>query len=406
MTCRLLCLLVLLLPLPLLAIDTEWTQYGGPTGNFTSHEKKLLNSWPDSGPKELWRQKVGAGFASPIAVDGKIYCFASLDDKDALTCIDADEGRLFWTEFSESTYPGSMPGPRATPTVDDEYIYTFGGKGDLICRDLIDGRERWTLDILSETSAALPSWGCCSSPTLFSNLLLLQTGDNGPLVVAINRDTHKIAWQSEETGTCSYSRVLPTTINNQTQLLTYTRNGLFALDPNTGKTLWKIPPKKSYSSGVAPIYSNGHLLLSGSYGEGSAMFTVDGKSDSSPECLWEKKSPSNYIVTPLLEGDCLYAPDGNALYCLHWPDGKELWKTDLPLASGGQYVRYDDKMILLSRSGELILAQVTPQKCTLISKFKLFQDEKNEILASPLVYRGRLYIKGTQDLVCLDITSK
>jgi len=27
-------------------------------------------------------------------------------------------------------------------------------------------------------------------------------------------------------------------------------------------------------------------------------------------------------------------------------------------------------------------------------------------LASPLIYRGRLYLKGPQELVCLDLTAK
>ncbi|MCL2641399.1 MAG: PQQ-like beta-propeller repeat protein, partial [Phycisphaerales bacterium] len=374
MTCRILC--ILLLSLPLMAIDTEWTQYGGPNRNFTSSEKIPLEEWPESGPKELWRHTVGAGFASPIAVDGKIYCFSTIDEKDTLTCINADDGRILWAQPGESAFIGSLPGTRATPAVDDQHIYTFGGRGDLICRNLVDGRERWTLDIIDETSATLLHWGCASSPVILGNLLFLQVGDNGPMVVAVDTNKRKIAWQSEETGPCSYGSVTPITIDGKTQLLVQTGKGLFALDPATGKTLWKIPPKAGGSSDVSPVYSNGHLLLAAGYGEGAAMFTIDGKPDSEPECLWEKKEPSTYYVSPLLEGEFLYIAHKDSLYCLHWPDGEEVWQTDLGLGgSGGQYVRVGDKMIMITFEGELLLVKVTPKEGTLISKIKMLDKQ-------------------------------
>jgi len=52
-------------------------------------------------------------------------------------------------QSSSGGYPNNdYPGARATPTIDGKFIYTFGGGGDLICRDLDTGKEVWRDNIL------------------------------------------------------------------------------------------------------------------------------------------------------------------------------------------------------------------------------------------------------------------
>ena len=90
--------------------------------------------------------------------------------------------------------------------------------------------------------------------------------------------------------------------------------------------------------------------------------------------------------------------------CLSWPDGKELWKKDLKLGLGGQYVRWADKMIMLGDRGELLLAEVTAKECKVISKVQAFEGQ--DIWASPVICGGKLYVKGPSELACFDIKAK
>src|SRR5690349_13312027 len=62
----------------------NWPQYRGPDRTGIVTEKNLAQSWPDEGPKELWRKPTGTGFASPIAADGKLFLFYLNDGKDVL----------------------------------------------------------------------------------------------------------------------------------------------------------------------------------------------------------------------------------------------------------------------------------------------------------------------------------
>ena len=382
-----------------LAADDDWPKWRGPAGDCTTKEKGLLDQWPAVGPKELWRKPVGLGYASPVAVDGKVYMFGTLDRKDTLTCFNADDGTVVWSQKSASGYTGGHPGARATPTIEAGRVYTFGGKGDLICRELADGKEVWTLDVMKATGGRPPMWASASCPTIVGDLIYVQVGQNGPVAVAVNKKDGTLAWQSEEKGLGSYAAVWPIEIGGAPQMLAFGGKAVVGMDPATGKTLWTQPWKTQYDiNAVSPVYRDGHLFITSGYGRGCAMYKFDGKKT---EVLWEKKEPHNRMVVPLLEGEHLFVANEGSLMCLHWPDGAVLWNTDLKLGLGGGYTRAGDKMIMLADRGELLLVQVTPKECKPVSRVKLFTGSEN--WSSPLVYRGKLYVKGPNELVAFDI---
>src|SRR5215212_92559 len=66
---------------------------GPKSDGFTT--ETLPDKWPPEGPKKLWSQKVGAGYSSPIAVNGRIYMFAQPDNRDTLFCFD-ESGHQLW----------------------------------------------------------------------------------------------------------------------------------------------------------------------------------------------------------------------------------------------------------------------------------------------------------------------
>jgi outer membrane protein assembly factor BamB len=383
------------------AADDDWPRWRGPNGDCTSRETGLLEQWPEGGPKELWRRPVGLGFASPVAVDGRVYAFGTISGKDTLTCLSADTGDVVWTQASAGGWTGGHPGTRATPTIENGRVYTFGGKGDLIGRELGTGKQLWSLDVIQATGGKPPMWASASCPTILGDLVYVQVGENASIAIAVNKNDGKIAWQSEEKGKGSYAAVWPIQVNGATQLLAFGGKAVVAMEPATGKTLWTQPWTTQYDiNAVSPLYRDGHLFITSGYGRGCAMFTCDGKKT---EKLWEKKEPHNRMVPPLLEGEHLFVTNEGSLMCLRWPTGEVLWKKELNLGLGGQYVRLGDRMILLGDTGELILAQVTPKEYKGISSVRLFK--ASEIWATPLVYRGRLYVKGRDELVCLDVAA-
>jgi outer membrane protein assembly factor BamB len=384
----------------------NWPKWRGPSGDCTTHETGLLQQWPEGGPKELWRQPVGLGFSSPVAVDGKVYFFGTIDGKDTLTCIDAESNKVLWARKSPVGWTGGHPGTRATPAIEGDRIYTYGGMGDLLCRNLADGNEIWTLDVPKAAGAKLQMWGVSSNPTIVGDLIYMQTGlpeKDKPapsIAIAVNKKDGNVVWQSEEKGGASYAACQPIEVGGQRQIVVFAGKNAVGMDPNTGKTLWKQPWETQYDiNAISPVYRDGYLFLTSGYGRGCAMFKFDGRKT---EEFWAKKEPHDRMVPPLLEANCLYVASEGSMMGLRWPDGNELWpKVDLKLGLGGQYVRAGDKMILLSDTGTLMLVQVTPKECKVVSQFQAFKGQ--EIWSSPLVYRGRLYAKGVSEMVCYDI---
>ena len=90
---------------------------------------------------------------------------------------------------------------------------------------------------------------------------------------------------------------------------------------------------------------------------------------------------------------------------MSWPDGKILWESQaFKLANGGSFVTLPGgRAIMQSERGRVALASLDPRGLKIISDFKAV--DGTETWATPLIYGGRLYAKGTQELICYDLSA-
>ena len=300
----------------------------------------------------------------------------------------------------ESTFPL----PLATPTIDGGHIYTYGGGGDLFSRKVADGSEVWHINILKELSETILAWNQASSPLVTEKLIYVQAGKGGPTAVAVDRASGKIVWKSEATEVGGYTAPLLIDVQGTKQLIIFAGDTLFAMNPDNGKTIWSMPWKTSYEvNATTPNYRDGKLFVSSAYGYGSAMLSV---TPTSAAVDWKSRELQQKFQPAILDGDYLYMNSNGILKCLQWPTSKVVWSSSDPklkLEEGGSIVRDRDKLIALSQRGKLILAEATPKGVKLISQMKLF--DFNTTWATPLIYHGKLYARGEDTLVCMDIAS-
>ena len=76
-------------------------------------------------------------------------------------------------------------GPRATPTIDADLVFTQGATGILNCLELRTGEVVWSVDILEDNAAVLPQWGVAGSPLMLDDLVVVHPG--GPTHAPIDR---------------------------------------------------------------------------------------------------------------------------------------------------------------------------------------------------------------------------
>jgi outer membrane protein assembly factor BamB len=393
----------------------EWPKWLGPKGDGISTDP-IADKWPTEGPKQVWEQKVGLGYSSPIALDGKVYLFSMQGKNDVLTAFDAETGKIAWSQGNIITVPGDpngsqdedpethLPLPLATPTIDHGHIYSYGGGGDLICRKLEDGALVWQLNILKETHEKILQWAQASSPLVTEKLVYVQGGQGGPTAVAVDRETGKTVWQSEANTTGGYTAPIMVDVQGTPQLIIFAGTQLYGMNPQTGKTIWALPWQTSYDVNAAtPNYRDGHLFISSDYGHGCMMVSL---TPTGAKKEWENKEIQLKYQPAILDKDALYANSAGILKCMHWPDGKILWEArdrKMHLEQGGSIVRDGDLLITMSEVGKLSLVRATPKDYKLLGQVQLF--DFRTTWSMPLIYRGKLYAMGKDHLVCLNIGS-
>ncbi len=51
----------------------DWPHFRGINRDGVSTESKLLASWPEKGPRELWRRPIGEGYSAISIAGGRLY---------------------------------------------------------------------------------------------------------------------------------------------------------------------------------------------------------------------------------------------------------------------------------------------------------------------------------------------
>ena len=394
--------------------DQEWPKWMGPNGDGIVTDA-IADSWPANGPPKVWEQNVGLGYSSPIGFEGKIYLFSQKANQDTLTAFDADSGKPLWTQAYDVTTKADgpqakntsngMPLPLATPTIDNGRIYTYGGGGDLLCRKLEDGSVVWQMNVLKETGEKILTWNEASSPLVDDKRLYVQCGKGGPTAVALDKESGRIVWMSEAKTVGGYTAPTLIDVDGTKQLVVFAGDHLYGMEPETGKTIWDIPWKTSFDVNAStPLYRDHHLFFSSDYGHGGMMATISATSAKEDWPQANVKIALKY-QPPIFDNGVLYANSMGFLECIQWSDGKILWRSrDGELKEGGSFVRDGDKLIAMSQDGTLNLIKATPQAHEVISQIHLF--DFGTTWATPLIYHGKLYVMGKDQLVCLDISKK
>src|SRR5688500_7444495 len=213
----------------------DWPKWRGPRGDGISRETGLAERWPDAGPPKLWSAEVGLGYASPVAVGGRVYLFTTAGGQDTLTCFDAVTGKIVWNVQDKPGWIRSYEVTRATPTIEADRIYTLGGAGDLTCRRLSDGGQVWTVNILKHKGADPLRWGTASAPLIHGNLVYVQGGETGPVAMAVDKNSGSVAWQSEAAGQAGDAALGVIDARGPPQWIAFAGDALRGMGPAAGR---------------------------------------------------------------------------------------------------------------------------------------------------------------------------
>ena len=402
----------------------DWPQWRGPNRNGISEETGLLKEWADSGPQVLWKVPLGEGFSGISVVGGRIYTMFSEADDEFVVCLNASNGEEVWRFRSDSNYHESQGGngPRATPTIDGELLFTVTAQGKLYALNTENGEKVWSHDLQEEFGSKIPRWGGCTSPLVEGDLLLVEVGGkDGESIVAFDKTNGDVVWSSH-TDILGYSSPIAVTIGGIRQLIVFTGTQLVSVSPENGNLYWTYPWQTEYDVNAAtPVFiAPDKIFISSGYGKGAAVVRVrvmmsaesttgEGEGGMSHrdrvemtvEEIWKNQDMKNHFATSVLHDDYLYGFDNAILKCIDANTGMEKWKTRG--FGKGTLMLADEHLIILSDRGKLGLAEATPSAYNEVASAEVLS---GLCWTVPTLANGRLYARNENEMVCLDMTGQ
>ena len=389
------------------AVTAGWPNWRGPSHDGVSAEK--IVAWPAEGPRQLWTAEVGPGHAAPSVRGDKVFIMGRARKEDVVYCFNADTGAVVWKFAYEAAESAYGRGPRATPAVEGNAVYTVSADGQVFCLDAASGRPIWNRNFHKELNLPMPRNHFSTSPVLDGELLLLNMGTSG---LALDKKTGNVVWKSE--GDSSYSSPVPFNLGGRRCVALFAAHELVVVDEADGRKLaayeWKL---RDNTNCADPVIVGDTIFISSSYGRGCALVRVNGDEAAA---VW-RKGYACYYASPVLVGDCLYALVDSGwmkadLVCISVKDGSEKWRQK-GVGSGGLVVA-DGKLVILSRGGELILTEASPDAYKEIARARVLPAQTGGARPSPIacwngpvLSGGRIYARNERGtLVCVDVRGR
>jgi outer membrane protein assembly factor BamB len=396
-------------PSPVALAKGDWPQILGPTRNGIYTGPEIVPSFPRTGPPQLWSKNVGAGFAGPAVAGDRLILFHRVNNRETVEAMDALSGKTIWSFDYPTSYRddfGFDEGPRAVPVIASGRVFTHGADGLLHGIDFASGKMLWSVDTRKVFDAPKGYFGVASSPVVDGNRVLVNVGGKSGGIVAFDAASGKTMWTATSDEP-SYSAPIVANINGQHTGVFFTRTGLVALDPATGKVLyqhrWRARQAASVNA-ATPIVNDNQIFLSASYGTGAVLLQV---ANNSVKPIWSgDESMSNHYSTSVLKDGYLYGFDGRqefgqTLRCVELATGKVMWNVDQ--FGAGTLLVAGDTLVITRESGELALATASPKAFRFNARAQLV---KGVIRAYPALANGRYYVRNDRQLAAFDLTKR
>ena len=345
----------------------SWPGFRGPERDGIVHGVRIETDWSMSSPVELWRRQVGPGWSS-FAVSGDLlYTQEQRGDDEVVVCYDIATGDPVWSHGDGTRFWEAIggAGPRATPTLHDGRVYTFGATGILKALDAANGTVEWSRSVASDSGAKVPYWGFSSSPLVVDDVVIVAAAGQ---LVAYDFATGKPRWFGSDGGD-GYSSPHRLTIDGVAQVLLMSKADAVSVAPADGTLLWKHAWPGGSRIVQPALTEEGDILISRGETTGMRRIAVaHGPGGWTIEERWTTNRMKPYFSDFVVHDGHVFGFDGSLLACIDIEDGKRKWK-------GGRYgsgqlvlLADQDLLLVLSEQGELVLVGATPDQFTELAR--------------------------------------
>jgi outer membrane protein assembly factor BamB len=398
---------------------------------------ELETDWKAHPPQELWRHEIGAGWSAFAIAGNYAVTQEQRGENELVTCYRVQTGEPVWshsdaTRFDPADAIGGLGdvGPRATPTISGDRIFTQGGTGVVNCLDAQTGRVIWSHDTPAELGATVTVWGKSGSPLVVDDMILISVGapsgsweastsgaaaaksagltSYNSSLVAFDMKTGAVRW-SAGSRQASYASPVVATLAGERQIIVVNESWVTAHRVADGKILWEHPWSSvtdTNASCAQPVPLEGdRLFLSKGYGTGCSLLAIkkdaDGTFSANP--LWDppiKNVMKTKMCNVVVRDGFIYGLDDVLLECIELETGAVKWKKRRrPEFGHGQILLIGNTILVLSETGELALVEANPQEYRELAHIQAL-DEANVTWNNPAFAPPYLLIRNAREAVC------
>lgn len=393
------------------AAAADWPCYRGPEANGVAAEAAVPAAWGAAGLKKLWSVPLGDGgggvHAGPAVAGGKVYVLGKTADKDVLYAFDAAKGTEAWKfEYAapgESRTYGS--GPRATPAVAEGRVFILSRRGLLHALDAATGTLVWSRDLGKDFDARAPIYGHSAAPLFAANRLIVQPGGTEAGIVALDPATGRELWRAN-TGKTAYAAPQLATLAGTQQVLAFLDTGLCALDPEKGGELWRFEYRDTQAKNIpAPLVLQNRVIVCNRTRGFTALKPFKTDAGWKVEVLWTQRKEAMHFSSPVPGDGVLYGHDGSGrVKCLDTGTGAVRWSLAGLGREQAQLVRLGAKHLLAQLDdGQIALLEDQGASGRELARF---QAVGAQAFSAPAVAAGRLYVRDHRALGCFALTQE
>lgn len=424
-----------LLTAPLLAHAENWAHWRGPAFNGTSPERDLPTTFSKTNGVRWVAELPGPSAATPIIWGNHV--FVSSTDAKAKTLhafgFDFKTGKQLWTHETGVGFNQDRLSNFASPSpvTDGQLVYFFYATGDLVAFDFA-GKKVWSRNIQTDYGQFAFNWTYGASPTLFDGKLFIQVlqrnvpvngrgrkdGPNDSYLLALDPKTGKELWKHVRPSDAvaesfeAYSTPIPFEYKGRTELLVTGGDCITGHDVKTGKELWRWgtwnPTRIGHWRLVPSPVTGGDVVLACAP-KGSPIYAVKAGSSGTLKddaLAWtsQERDVSTDVATPLFYKGHFYVLNGErkTISRVDPATGKADWTGELGRRAKieASPTGADDKIYFQDFRGALFVVAAADQ-FKILHVAEMGDEGDDQLRATVAVSQGCLFIRTGTKLYCV-----
>ncbi len=426
-SCVLMLATAILLSVQPATLADDWPQWGGPNRDLVWRESGIVKTLPgtDLLPR-VWSTPLGEGYSGPAVADGFVYITdrQKKQGTERVLCLDAATGKIVWKYEYPVRYTVDYPaGPRSTPVIDGDRVYTIGAMGHMFCFDTKTGEVIWQKEFVKDFETQLPIWGMVASPLVDGDQLITLVGGEGALVISFDKKTGRELWRSLDDSAVGYAPPMIFKFGATRQLIIWHPKAISSLNPKDGAVNWQVPYRVRVGLCIPSPRQVGNRLFVTSFYNGPRMVEV-GDDGKSAKLVWSGNSSSEtrtdglhaIMCTPFMNESHIYGVGSyGQLRCLDAKTGKRIWET-LDATGDGRWwnaflIPHEDRFFIHNEQGDLIIAELSPKGYKEISRAKLVHPTRRvqgrmTIWSHPAFAMKSVFARNDKEIVRVNLAAE